>query len=129
MPTYLQRANDVAKDTFTWKRENETLEFKYINVPDRLWSPLIDELFSGYPKWRRRLTGGFMYDGNIYIKRSRKIARKYLILHELGHKYGLYHTWLPTIMNPTWIFRWFNYLPINFTKGLLFDDTFIRRTE
>jgi hypothetical protein len=91
MPTYLQRANDVAKDTFTWKRENETLEFKYINVPDRLWSPLIDELFSGYPKWRRRLTGGFMYDGNIYIKRSRKISRKYLILHELEDYYSTTH--------------------------------------
>jgi len=69
-----------------------------------------------YSWLRRKLTRGLTrktvgeygvvhYD--IYIKDSAKIGREKLILHEIGHVLRKKHTWFPTLMNPTWLFRWF----------------------
>lgn len=82
--------------------------FQYYDVEDELWKQLTDKLLRRYPAWRRKFTGGMMYADQIYIKKSRTLFRKRLILHEIGHVLGYQHTWKPTIMNPTWLFRWFN---------------------
>jgi len=68
-----------------------------------------------YAVWKRKLIRGFtrtygsgVYD--IYIKDSAKIGREKLIKHEIGHVLRKKHTWLPTLMNPTWVFRWINWM-------------------
>lgn len=67
-----------------------------------------------YSSIRRYFTRGFMTkhgtNYNIYIKDSAKIGREKLILHEIGHVLGKKHTWLPTLMNPTWVFRWIKWM-------------------
>jgi len=86
----------------------EGTSFSYFDVEDEHFTQLTDILLKRYPKWRRKLTGGVMFKDTIYIKKSRTLFRKRLILHEIGHVLGYKHTWKPTIMNPTWLFRWFN---------------------
>jgi len=68
-----------------------------------------------YSAFRLSLTRGFsiVYSSTkyyIYIKDSAKIGREKLIKHEIGHVMGKKHTWLPTLMNPTWVFRWIDWM-------------------
>ena len=61
------------------------------------------------PKWMARFIGGYCTPSNkcIYIKESRKGDVK-LLAHERGHLLGFKHTWLPTLMFPSWIGRILN---------------------
>lgn len=81
--------------------------YEYYNVPEELWSLLCDNFLKKRKKILRLMIGGFLLGRNIYIKANRKLGRNKLILHEIGHKEGLGHTWKPAIMNPSWAFRWF----------------------
>ncbi len=60
-----------------------------------------------YSRIRLRLTRGFIVNNTMYIRKGTRIGLAKLILHEIGHAMGKKHTWLPTVMNPTWVFRWF----------------------
>jgi|TARA_R100000479_G_C6353002_1_gene189959 hypothetical protein len=80
----------------------------YYDVPDELWKSLCDNFLKKKNSLIRLLIGGFVLRGDIYIKKGRKINRNKLILHEIGHVLGYHHTWKPTIMNPTWLFRLLN---------------------
>ena len=71
------------------------------------------------PKWMARFIGGYCTpsDKCIYIKESRKGDVR-LLSHERGHLRGYNHTWLPTLMFPSWIGRLFNkYYPPHGRKG------------
>jgi len=76
---------------------------------------LTDEAFTfglqifGYPKWKAKLIGGYALSSRkeIYIKESRRGDVK-LLNHERGHLRGYQHTWLPTLMFPSWLGRIFN---------------------
>jgi hypothetical protein len=61
------------------------------------------------PKWMARFIGGYCIPSMklIYIKESRKGDMK-LLNHERGHLRGYGHTWLPTLMFPSWVGRLFN---------------------
>jgi hypothetical protein len=63
----------------------------------------------GYKRWRARLMGGFALPTlkEIYIRVSRREDVK-LLNHERGHLRGYNHTWLLTLMFPSWIGRIFN---------------------
>lgn len=82
--------------------------YNFYNVDDEVWKVLMKNFLSYRSDFRKKFTGGFTVYGEIFIKKSRKIGRKRLILHEIGHILGYQHTWKPTIMNPTWLFRWLN---------------------
>ena len=73
------------------------------------WKKAMDEV-SKHSTIRRRLTRAFT-DGIYIYALSReywysRIAHKRLLLHEIGHILGYGHTKMPTLMNPTWLFRW-----------------------
>ena len=93
--------------------------FGYWEVPRQLWSTVTSLKLRNTPLWRRKIIRGFVvFDPNnrlstyeIYIKKGTKIGRDMLIKHEIGHVLGYEHTWYPTIMNPTWLFRWLDYMP------------------
>lgn len=84
--------------------KNQTYQF--YNVERKLWKEFKNEILKNRFWLRRKMTGGFVLGKEIYIDKSRKIGRKKLILHEIGHVLGYGHTWKPTLMNPTWFFRW-----------------------
>ena len=60
-------------------------------------------------RWKSKYIGGYSYPGKkeIYIKESRRGDVK-LLNHERGHLRGYRHTWLPTLMFPSWVGRIFN---------------------
>jgi hypothetical protein len=61
-----------------------------------------------YPLWFCvKFVRGFASRNEVYIKEKTKIGLERLILHEIGHLLNYNHTWKPTLMNPTWVFRWF----------------------
>ena len=65
------------------------------------------------PKWMARFIGGYCTPSNkmIHIKLSRRKDMK-LLNHERGHLQGYKHTWMPSIMFPSWIGRLVNsYFP------------------
>jgi len=64
---------------------------------------------AGLPLWRAKLIGGWgEYPGTrIWIRESRRGDVK-LLNHERGHLRGYHHTWLPTLMFPSWVGRIFN---------------------
>lgn len=67
----------------------------------------MDETFPQFTWLRRRLTRGFRINQEIIIKENARIGLNRLILHEIGHLLGYKHTWKLTLMNPSWVFRWF----------------------
>ena len=82
--------------------------YSYYDVPREHWIVLKERILRKFPRWRRRLTGGFVLGEDIFIDKQRTRGRDKLIVHEIGHTLGYGHTWKPTIMNPTWLLRWFN---------------------
>lgn len=82
-----------------------------INVVNNTkFNAIIDGFKTKYSWLRRRLIRGIALNGEIYIRESAKIGRNRLIEHEIGHILGKTHTWLPTTMNFTWVFRWIRYI-------------------
>ena len=77
-------------------------------VPRDIWSRHLVELIHGRLRLRLKLTRGIAWDNKVYIREAVGLGRDKLIIHEIGHTLGFGHTWKPTIMNPTWLFRWFN---------------------
>jgi lipoate synthase len=68
---------------------------------------MLDEVSKWYkPKWMSKYIGGYCTPSNkhIYIKESRKYD-DFLLAHERGHLCGFGHTWMPTIMFPSYIGR------------------------
>lgn len=63
----------------------------------------------GWSNLKAKLIGGFCFPETkeIFIRESRKYDIK-LLNHERGHLRGYNHTWLPTLMFPSWIGRLFN---------------------
>jgi len=71
---------------------------------------MLEEVSKWYkPKWMARFIGGYCTPTNmkIYIKLSRQGDIK-LLNHERGHLRGYKHTFLPTLMFPSWIGRILN---------------------
>ena len=74
----------------------------------------MDDILCFLPKWKRKLIGGcvFVESKRIYIREKRRDDIK-LLNHERGHIRGYKHTWLPTLMFPSWIGRILNrYNPV-----------------
>lgn len=89
---------------------DELGDFDYYLLDDELWALAVSTYLRGYPRWRVRLTRGFALGDYVLIKQSARIGLERLIKHEIGHTLGKGHTLLPTIMNPSWLFRWFDRL-------------------
>ena len=79
-------------------------------TPREIWSRELVNLIHGRLRLRVRLTRGIAWGKRVYIREAVGLGREKLIIHEVGHTLGFGHTWKPTIMNPTWLFRWFNRL-------------------
>jgi len=77
-------------------------------IPREIWSRELVNLVHGRLRIRVRLTRGIAWGKRVYIREAVGLGREKLIIHEVGHTLGFGHTWKPTIMNPTWLFRWFN---------------------
>lgn len=77
-------------------------------IPREIWSRELVNLIHGRLRLRVRLTRGIAWGKRVYIREAVGLGRDKLIIHEVGHTLGFGHTWKPTIMNPTWLFRWFN---------------------
>jgi len=77
-------------------------------IPREIWSRELVNLVHGRLRIRVRLTRGIAWGKRVYIREAVELGREKLIIHEVGHTLGFGHTWKPTIMNPTWLFRWFN---------------------
>lgn len=77
-------------------------------IPRDIWSRELVNLVHGRLRLRVRLTRGIAWGKRVYIREAVGLGREKLIIHEVGHTLGFGHTWKPTIMNPTWLFRWFN---------------------
>lgn len=63
--------------------------------------------------WKSKYIGGYCFPRTkeIFIRESRRGDVK-LLNHERGHLRGYKHTWLPTLMASSWVYRWFNqYFP------------------
>lgn len=62
-----------------------------------------------WPLWRAKLIGGvvFVTSKQIIIREKRRGDIK-LLNHERGHLRGYNHTWMPTLMFPSWIGRILN---------------------
>ena len=90
---------------------------KIVYMSDEEMKRTVERFYT--PKWMARFIGGFCTPSNkvIYIKESRKGDVR-LLNHERGHLLGFKHTWLPTLMFPSWIGRIFNkYYPPYGRKG------------
>jgi len=63
----------------------------------------------GYPTWKAKLIGGYALSSRkeIYIRESRR-GDVMLLNHERGHLRGYKHTFLPTLMFPSWVGRLLN---------------------
>ena len=103
---YMEAKTESDIESITFKGKT----YLYYNVEKELWEKMKDAYITKRTKIRKKLTGGFVLGNQIFIDKSRKIGRRKLIIHEVGHTLGLGHTWKPTIMNPTWLFRWLNRL-------------------
>lgn len=72
---------------------------------------VLKEQFPNINVVRRLLTRAFT-DGEVIYALDKfhwysSIAHDKLLEHEVGHIKGEQHTWKPTLMNPSWLFRWF----------------------
>jgi len=57
--------------------------------------------------WYKQYLRGYRISNHIYIVEN-CLGRLALLAHECGHVvFDLRHTWLPTIMNFSGLFRWF----------------------
>ena len=63
----------------------------------------------GCSRFRASLIGGYCYPHNktIFIRIDRKNNIR-LLNHERGHLRGYNHTWYPTLMASSWVYRWLN---------------------
>lgn len=81
---------------------------------------MVSRLISfGHPKWKAKLIGGYCFPHNktIFIRLDR-IKDIRLLNHERGHLMGYSHTWRPTLMASSWVYRWINrYYPPHGRKG------------
>ena len=88
-------------------KHNNNIKSAFIHYMENgIFNDKIDEHFSQYSTLRLRLTRGFTVGGEIFIRRSTRIALKTLIKHEFGHLFGYPHVISFTLMNPTWSLRW-----------------------
>ncbi|MHA2031106.1 MAG: hypothetical protein ACW99Q_17135 [Candidatus Kariarchaeaceae archaeon] len=89
---------------------NETTKQATVHYMENvIFDPLIANAFiNRYSRIRLRLSRGFTKDGVIYIRKNTWVGVDKLIRHEFGHLFGFDHTWNVTLMNRSWIFRWFN---------------------
>ena len=90
---------------YIFKDKDYTIHY----LTDEEWKKLIDN--TSITWWKKRLIRGVTINKYVYIKDSAVIGRIRLIEHEIGHVLNNVHTWLPVTMNPTWLFRWFRWMP------------------
>lgn len=70
---------------------------------------LLKHVFPNMSWFKRILIRGFTDGVFVYTlnpKHWYSIFYDRMIWHEIGHIKGRGHTWKPTLMNPTWLFRW-----------------------
>ena len=94
--------------------EGQTITAEIHYMDNDPFTDLINSIFAErYSSIRLRFTRGFTAHGHIYVRKSSWLAVDTLIKHEFGHLFDLQHTWKFTLMNPTWIFRWFRHPKID----------------
>ena len=88
---YVRKSNEVMSNSMLNKVRSTCERKKYIfrnqtyhyyDVDKKLWKELSNAILKNRFWLRRKLTGGFVYDKSVFIKKSRKIGRKKLILYE-----------------------------------------------
>jgi len=97
-------------DMETWrlgtKETYNIFHYKFDN-----FQKLLKHVFPKMSWVRRVLTRGFTDGIYIYVLNPKhwygSIKYQTMVWHEIGHIKGEGHTWKPTLMNPSWLFRWF----------------------